>query len=282
MSELPRFRAADDSDAFRVAVGSRFLVGMGGRLLSVLAATGSRRITRTAERLWAAGLRRIVDLRLETSGMRHVDPEGQYVVVSLHEGFADALALLRLPLDLRFTARDELFDWPVLGNYLRASRQVRIDERPGVAASRRLMRDVHDVFESGESLVVFPQGSILGIEVAFRTGVSRIARSVDRPLLPVVLTGSHTVWEHPFADTVRLGQRVSMEILPPVAAADLDDATMRELERTMKDVALASSLASPRRFAPERDGWWDGYRYEIDPAFDDVARRVALHRDGGT
>ncbi len=237
---------------------------------------------RAAERTWAASAARLVDLRLDITGLHHVDSKSQYVVASLHEGFADALALLRLPLDLRFTARDELFDWPVLGAYLRASRQVRVDERPGVAASRSLMRDIHGVFESGESLVVFPQGSILGIEVAFRTGVSRIARSVDRPLLPVVLTGSHTVWAHPFAPTVRIGQRVSMEILPPVPAADLDDAAMRELERAMKARALASSVASPRRFVPDKDGWWEGYRYEIDPTFGELARRVALRRGGTT
>ena len=51
-----------------------------------------------------------------------------------------------------------------------------------------------------------------------------------------------------------------------------------EIERRMKQVALASAIP-PRRFDPGRDGYWDGYRYEIDPAFPELAQRVAGHRE---
>lgn len=32
---------------------------------------------------------------------------------------------------------------------------------------------------------------------------------------------------------------------------------------------------------PERDGWWDGYRFEIDADFPELRARVARHRDHG-
>ena len=45
----------------------------------------------------------------------------------------------------------------------------------------------------------------------------------------------------------------------------------------MKQLALASATP-PRHFDPIRDGYWDDYRYEIDPTFPDLAQRIASHR----
>ncbi|MFB3049568.1 MAG: 1-acyl-sn-glycerol-3-phosphate acyltransferase, partial [Acidimicrobiia bacterium] len=49
------------------------------------------------------------------------------------------------------------------------------------------------------------------------------------------------------------------------------------VEREMKHRAVASGIA-PRRFDPDRDGWWDDYPYEIDGDFPELANRVAAHR----
>ncbi len=218
-------------------------------------------------------------IEIDVAGLELVDPAEQYVVAPLHEGFADALALLHLPLGLRFVARDELFDWSTLGRYLVATGHPRMETSTSLAGLRRFQRDVVDVFESGDSLVVFPQGSILGIEVAFEPGAMRISRRHERPLLPVVLTGSHRIWEHPYSPTVRFGERISMRVLEPVPADRVDSAAFRRIERTMKRMALDPSMAAPRRFVPERDGWWDDYRYAIDPDFRDVRELVEAHRD---
>ena len=64
-------------------------------------------------------------------GLEHIDPDERYTVVSLHEGFADALALLHLPLSLTFVARDELASFPLLGGHLARGRHLFIrPERP--------------------------------------------------------------------------------------------------------------------------------------------------------
>ncbi len=199
------------------------------------------------------------------------------MVVALHEGFVDAVLLLGLPLDLRFTVRDELFEWPHLGRYLRRAGHVMIPNRSAVGALRHLYREAEATFGRGESLVVFPQGSILGIETSFLPGAFRLAEHFDRPVLPVVVTGTHRVWEHPYAATLRYGQRVSMRVLAPVAAAAATTRA-REVEREMKALALSTEMSPVRRFVPERDGWWDGYAYEIDPDYPSLAAAVAEHR----
>ena len=67
--------------------------------------------TQSAARVWATAARKLLDLKEDISGLDLVDPDEQYLVTPLHEGFADVLLLGHLPLDLRFVVRDELFDW---------------------------------------------------------------------------------------------------------------------------------------------------------------------------
>jgi hypothetical protein len=53
------------------------------------------------------------------------------------------------------------------------------------------------------------------------------------------------------------------------------------VERDLQQAALGPGAAAAHHFRTERDGWWDGYAYEIDPAFTPLhaavqARRIAL------
>lgn len=229
-----------------------------------------------AERDWARRATRSVGLSIETHGLHRINPSEQYVVAPLHEGFADVLALSLLPLDLAYTATEELFQWKLLGRYLTASGQASVSLDNRADAYRTMIRAAESSFSFGESYVVFPQGSILGIEIAFHQGAFRLSARTGRPLLPVILTGSARVWEHPFSPNLNLGQTIRMEILEPVDAVDAVHCA-REIESDMKQRAIRTSPA-PRRFEPDRDGWWDGYPYEIDPEFPDLAERVAVHR----
>lgn len=221
---------------------------------------------------------RLAGIAMDISGLDHIDPTRQYVVLPLHEGFADGLALLHLPLPLTFAARDELFDWPGLGPYLRATGHLEVATKTSVATLRTLFRDGERVFERGDSLVVFPQGTVLGVEIEFQKGALRLAHRFGRPILPVVLTGSHTVWEHPFSSTLRFGQRISLRVLEPIDPMEMTTARFRSLESEMKAIALSPDVAPARRYEPDRDGWWDGYAFEIDPSFEVLRSRLSDHR----
>jgi len=253
-----------------------WLLGPQAGVVRWAARSGLPEIVRARELSWARRTVQLLDIRLDVSGLNRVDPSKQYVVAPLHEAFADAVALLHLPLGLRFVARDELLDWRYLGGYLQATRQVIVDPERPVAAYRTVLRQAPGVLESGDSLVVFPQGSILGIEAAFTPGAFRLADRLQIPLLPVVLSGGHRIWEYPYRPTLRFGQRMRMEVLEPLAVGSALE-RMDSLQREMKRRAL-SVQPSPRRFRPDVDGWWDGYRYVIDPAFPELAERVAEHR----
>jgi 1-acyl-sn-glycerol-3-phosphate acyltransferase len=250
----------------------------GPRYLTLLRAARSadRQRMHEAERAWAKHAARAADLTIETHGMHRVDPTEQYVVAPLHEGFADVLALSRLPLDLAYSAADELFDWKLLGRYLTASHQCPVPVHNRAAAYRSIVRSAEASFCRGESYVMFPQGSILGIETAFHQGAFQLSARSGRPLLPVVLTGGASVWEYPYTTNLNFGQTIHLEVLEPVDASEVLHCT-GEIESEMKERAL-TAIPGPRRFNPDRDGWWDDHPYEIDPAFAELADRVAEHR----
>lgn len=241
-----------------------------------LAGIRGRAAVRAAERWWARLAARLLGLRLRISGLEHIDPDERYVVVSLHEGFADGLALLHLPLSLTAVARDELATFPFLGDQLVRGQHLLIRPERPVRAARALDRGARAAIEAGDSVLLFPQGSILGIEIAFQPGAFGLARRLGRPLLPIVVTGGHRVWEHPFAPTLRVHQSMSVVVLAPTPP---HEAVTRQvhIERRMKQLALDSETP-PRRFDPARDGYWDDYRYEIDAAFAHLAERIASHR----
>ena len=183
---------------------------------------------------------------------------------------------------MRFVARAEIFDWPRIGPAIRRMRHITVDPERGAASYRGLLAAAGSALCDGEHVVLFPQGTLLGIETAFQPGAFRLAQRLAAPILPIVLTGSHRIWEHPFSPRLRYGENAAMIVLPPVSVAEVrarePDSLREDLQRRMKSIALRPDMPAPRRYVPERDGFWDGYAFAIDPEFPQVCETVRNHR----
>jgi 1-acyl-sn-glycerol-3-phosphate acyltransferase len=215
-------------------------------------------------------------VKLDLVGAERIDSTRAYVVAPLHEGLLDPAVLLQLPLPMVFAMRSEFYQWRFVGPLLKRTRQVTVDPERPRAGYGHLLDQAPRHLAAGTSVTVFPQGSVLGIEAAFSPAAFRLAERCDVPILPVIITGTHRVWEYPFSPRVRFGARIHLEVMEPVPG-HAAVAGLRQLERAMKASALAST-PQPRRYMPERDGWWDGYRFTIDTDYPELAERVARHR----
>jgi 1-acyl-sn-glycerol-3-phosphate acyltransferase len=250
--------------------------GITAPTLARLTPSRYRTIERTLARIaWAS-----LGAKTTYSGFENIRG-GPYIVMPLHESLVDPLLLAHLPLRLAYLARDEIWEWPSIGQLLKAGQhlcvatEMRAELR--TATARRLLHDARVLLGRGDSLVIFPQGSVLGIEVAFNRGAFWLARMLDVPVLPVVIAGTHRVWEYPFSPLVRRHQPVTLCVLP---AASPDQAYHQRLaiENEMRAAALATTHGTPRRFVPARDGFWDGYPFTIAPEFADLANEIEAHR----
>ncbi len=219
----------------------------------------------------AKTIARALDLHIQMVGLEHL-PKEPCVIAPLHEGLLDVLALLHLPLPMCFATRGELFDWQWIGKIIKATQSIEVNPEQGSSSYRRLLRLAKEVFERQEHLVLFPQGSICGIETAFQKGAFTLAKAFDVPILPIVLAGSHRVWDHPFSPDLQTHQTVFMQILEPIRKPD-----PIALQRQMKAVALQQPIL-PRRYQPQLDGYWDGYVFGIDPDFPTTYEDVLTHR----
>jgi 1-acyl-sn-glycerol-3-phosphate acyltransferase len=253
-------------------------------LARLLGRLGARGALNHLQQWWARRVRHALNIQLDIDGLEHIDRRETYIITPLHEGFVDVLALLHLPLALRFVVRDEFLGWwLLLGPYLHDTGQVMICPEYGLRSYRQIRQAAPPILAGGESLVIFPQGSILGIEIDCMPGAFALARALHHPILPVAITGTHRVWEYPYTPRLRYGQRVSLRVLAPVSVADMRHCKAEDLrhdiQQRLKRAALSGTMASPRRFVPARDGYWDGYAYRIDPHFAELADDIARHRE---
>jgi len=260
-------RAEGWSDSLRFRGWGRWLLRSELRRLASLPPEESRQRVALAQRQAADRVLRHLRVRLEVTGEQHL-PTAPGLVVALHEGLADALCLAALPIPLRFVARREVFEWAGIGAALSGCQHIAIEPESTGAAYRQLRRDARAALAAGDHVVVFPQGCLLGIQTAFLPGAFHLARAFAVPILPVVVTGTHRIWEHPFSTRLRYGQSVTVQILPPVSAeetrhCDPDQLRLR-LQQRMKRAALSPGCPAPRHYVPERDGDWPGFRFEID------------------
>lgn len=275
------FRPQSAADGLRFAVSGQALLWRCVREATHLPRDLTPGQRDAVQKRLSTRLLRHLRVPLELQGRGHVQ-SGPYVVVALHEGMADVLALLQLPLALRFVARSEIFAWPGIGPAITRLGHVSIDPESGSGGYRHLVRQAQAITAGGESLVLFPQGTVLGLETDFQRGAFALARHLDLPILPVVLTGTHRIWEHPFTPTLRYGQPVGVRVLPEVTREEVRRTSPEELRvglrRTMKRAALEGSLPPARQYHPARDGYWDGFHFAIDPDFPFVHDLVAAHR----
>ncbi len=214
------------------------------------------------------GIARAVDADIQIQGLEFL-PNQPCILAPLHEGLFDIIALLHLPIAMTFAARSELLEWQWLGSIFQATNVIEVNPEQGISSYRRLLCQAKYVLRD-QHLVIFPQGSVCGLEIAFQRGAFGIAKALQVPIVPIVLTGSHTIWDHPFNSQIHQHQRIILQILEPVQNPDI-----RNLERQMKHLALEHQ---PRRFDPEKDGFWDSYKLEIDPDYPDLVTRMQSHR----
>lgn len=155
--------------------------------------------------------------RLSVTGEQNVSPGRPALVVSNHQSYADVPILYRaLPVPLRFTAKKELEQLPLIGKFMRSLGMVLIDR----STQQRAANSVHELKMSlnrGEWTVVFAEGtrSLDGVVGPFAAGsfAAAIAENVD--ILPVAIAGSGRMLSkggfcvRPSKIQVRIGQAIS-------------------------------------------------------------------------
>ncbi len=190
--------------------------------------------------LWAGGV------RLEVIGAENVDPSASYVVVSNHQSTFDIMAhFVALPIPIRFLAKKELFDVPLLGGALRSLQMVPVDRFSRKAVYGEVEKNATATIAQGNSIIVYPEGTrtTTGEPLPFKNGAFFIAVHTGLPVLPTTIEGSFEAWL-PRAKVIK-GGTITLVIGTPLPTGHLtvDDAPrLRDRTRT----AIVTTLAELR------------------------------------
>lgn len=180
--------------------------------------------------------------RLRTSGLENLPKEGGFVLASNHLSNLDPwpLALAVWPRVVRFMAKSEAIETPVLGRFIAAQGAfpVRRGERDSGALTAAL-----EYLRAGDPLVMFPEGTRRkpGREIKHHTGAARVALEAGVPLVPAALSGTDRV-NRLGAQTVRYGAPIPLDDLKELPSRE---AAQQATARLMQAIhALEAELAS--------------------------------------
>ena len=182
---MPSLRATVNREIFR-----GMLFSMGATAIAMGRLGVPRETIWNFAKVATRNLCRMVGVRVTIRGADLVEHGGPFVFTPNHQSHFDIAALLAyLPGHARFASKKELFDEPILGMAMRTMGMLPVDRDDPMLSIGVLNRAV----ESGHSVIIFPEGtrSRDGGLLPFKKGAFVAAIHMHRPIVPVIVKGSH-------------------------------------------------------------------------------------------
>jgi len=191
--------------------------------------------------LWCEGCCDALHVRRQLLGQAHLEDAPQGILVANHLSSLDILVLGSfLRRDFRWLAKSELFKVPFSGWYLSSAGHIRVHRGQDATTRNKSIREqIHGVMNNGASVLFFPEGtrSRDGHLKPFRLGAFLAAIREDKPVIPLVIRGTHELMEPGAKDLdINREQECSVTVLAPIfpSAAGTGD----EVERAKRLRAL--------------------------------------------
>ncbi len=138
---------------------------------------------------------RLAGVRVQVIGLDKLDPARTYIFMSNHASNIDPPLLLPLiPRRTSVMVKKELFRYPILGKTMRLGSLVPVDRgdrEAGIAA----VRAAAEVIRQGINMTIYVEGkrSPDGKLLPFKKGPFHLAMESNVPVVPLTISGSHTV-----------------------------------------------------------------------------------------
>jgi 1-acyl-sn-glycerol-3-phosphate acyltransferase len=128
---------------------------------------------------------------IELENYEHIDHRQPFIMVSNHLSNADIPVISNLPWEMKWIAKKELFDMPVLGWLLKFAGDIAVD-RSSTGKRAAIFQRCKYYLDRNVSVIFFPEGtrSRTGKLTKFAVGAFDLAIKENIPILPIVLDGT--------------------------------------------------------------------------------------------
>ena len=182
------------------------------------------------------------------AGRERIRSDETYVMVANHLSLLDILVLFRLFTHFKWVSKVENFRIPCIGWNMRLNGyiELRRGERASVV---EMMRVCEQTLAGGSSIMMFPEGtrSPTGEMRDFKTGAFELALKSQRPILPLVITGTSNAL--PKRGFVLQGRHpIEVTVLEPIPYERFTGQAAETLAEQVRDViadALAGKTLTP-------------------------------------
>ncbi len=184
--------------------------------------------------------------KVEVVGLEKIPEQGPVLYVANHQGTLDIPILMGyLPGSPAFVAKQELFNIPILGFWMRRIGCIAINRDSPREARKAIMTAAEQV-RDGRRIVLFPEGTRSrdpgGKMGPFRRGSLKLAAAAGAVVVPVTVEGSRfllTDGNHQGFDGV-----VKVFIGDPIAVSELDSDAQKQLPEQVHQVIESTLLAN--------------------------------------
>jgi 1-acyl-sn-glycerol-3-phosphate acyltransferase len=192
---------------------------------------------------WAMRVSRaVLGIKVEVSGIEHVDPKTAYVFMPNHLSFLDGpMMVMLIPQNVRVIVKKSVFATPILGWAMLHVGCVPVDRRAGGGGIKSIEKAARSIREKGYSFLIFPEGtrSLDGKLQRFRRGGFFLAIAGGAPIVPVTIGGTFELMPKG-----RFGAKrgtVSVVFHPPVPVDGYSEGNVAELIEKVR-AAVSSGL----------------------------------------
>lgn len=212
---------------------------------SVVIILVGRRITRASllglaaswSRVSLGALKRLCRLDYRIVGIENL-PHEPCILMAKHQSAWETIAIPGIiPRPQAWVLKQELMRVPFFGGALRSFRPIAIDRKAGRKAIRQLLDEGKAQLEQGQSILVFPEGTRVGVgeAAAFNIGGALLAEKSGAPVVPIAHNAG-VFWKR--RALRKLPGRIDMVIGPPIDPAGRSAKEINTLVKTWIDEAV--------------------------------------------
>lgn len=186
--------------------------------------------------------------KVTIQGYESVNDREPYVMISNHLSNADIPVVSNLPWEMKWVAKRELFEVPVVGWMMKLAGDISVDRKTDVQKIAAFKQAIF-YLRNRTSVMFFPEGtrSRSGKLNRFSKGAFDLAIREQVPILPMVIDGTHgclpkNSW------VFKKDVHARLKVLDPIPTKGMDTSQVEELVNLTRD-RIAAHLMRNRKLS---------------------------------